>query len=218
MNKKIKNSTLCLLFAFCLLFSYCQNFYAVGSVGKVYYFTGDNRLGPGTSSYIVSKLSGMEYSASRYANSSRSTLLNSFGNSQVLHILTHGGSGKIYIGKVANNIYISYSNINSNYISLSNLKFVFLEACSVASSNSMQNTLRDLGVSSSLAFKDTVTAGSDSDGIHYFAKRVYYHLSYGHTTSYSALKAKVETGEEHGGSFYGSDGYSIYGIDTKLIG
>lgn len=56
-------------------FSYCQNTYAAGSVAKVYYFTvGENCLGPGTSSYIVSKLSGMEYSASRYANSSKSTI------------------------------------------------------------------------------------------------------------------------------------------------
>ena len=70
MNKRLKNSVLCLLFAICLLFSYCQNTYAAGSVAKVYYFTvGENCLGPGTSSYIVSKLSGMEYSASRYANS-----------------------------------------------------------------------------------------------------------------------------------------------------
>ena len=82
MNKRLKNSVLCLLFAICLLFSYCQNTYAAGSVAKVYYFTvGENCLGPGTSSYIVSKLSGMEYSASRYANSSKSTILSAFGNS-----------------------------------------------------------------------------------------------------------------------------------------
>ena len=60
MNKRLKNSVLCLLFAICLLFSYCQNTYAAGSVAKVYYFTvGENCLGPGTSSYIVSKLSGI---------------------------------------------------------------------------------------------------------------------------------------------------------------
>lgn len=45
MNKRLKNSVLCLLFAICLLFSYCQNTYAAGSVAKVYYFTvGENCL------------------------------------------------------------------------------------------------------------------------------------------------------------------------------
>lgn len=217
MNKRLKNSVLCLLFAICLLFSYCQNTYAAGSVAKVYYFTvGENCLGPGTSSYIVSKLSGMEYSASRYANSSKSTILSAFGNSKVVPILAHGAPGRFVIGDTGTSI--SYSDINSKYSSLSGLKFVFLESCLIASNSNMQNTLKNLGVSSSLAFKESVFAGSDSDGIHYYAKRVYYHLSYGHTTSYSALKAKVETGEAHDNHFYGSDSYSIYGIDTKLIG
>lgn len=100
MNKRLKNSVLCLLFAICLLFSYCQNTYAAGSVAKVYYFTvGENCLGPGTSSYIVSKLSGMEYSASRYANSSKSTILSAFGNSKVVHILAHGAPGRFVIGE-----------------------------------------------------------------------------------------------------------------------
>ena len=165
MNKRLKNSVLCLLFAICLLFSYCQNTYAAGSVAKVYYFTvGENCLGPGTSSYIVSKLSGMEYSASRYANSSKSTILSAFGNSKVVHILAHGAPGRFVIGDTGTSI--SYSDINSKYSSLSGLKFVFLESCLIASNSNMQNTLKNLGVSSSLAFKESVFAVRDSDGIH----------------------------------------------------
>ncbi|WP_434311584.1 hypothetical protein [Hominifimenecus sp. rT4P-3] len=217
-KRKIGKYLLSVMMCFSLLFGYGQELHAVTGAAKLYYFTGGGDcLGPGSTSSIKSRLSGMEYSAVRYSNSSKSTVLNAFGSSKVFHILTHGSAGRFSIGDTSNNIRITYSEIQSKYSSLSNLKFVFLEACSVAANSNMQDTLKSLGVSSSLAFKDTITAGTDSDGIHYYANRVYYYLAQGRTTSYAALKAKAETYEKYA-KYYGSDSYSIYGIDTKLIG
>jgi len=200
--KKTK-SILCLLMSICILASASTVFGT--SYAKLYYFTGSGQNGPGVTSSVKTLLSDNGYSASRYSNKSKSTVISGMAASTVFHILTHGSSGSFS----ASDGSITASTITGQVSSLSGLTFAFIEACNTGSSSSFLNTLSSLGVTCSLSFSNEITASSDSNGIHYFTKRVYdWMLVGGYSASNAVIKAKTDTWNAYT-AYYGCNYYVL---------
>jgi hypothetical protein len=181
--------------------------------GKAFCYTGENQLGYGSTQGISDKLVDIGYTSERYVNKSRNTVLQGFGNSHIFHILTHGNTGFIKTGSTSK---IYYYDVSNYFDELPGLKFVFLESCSVAANNNFQNTLNTLGVESSLAFSSTISAVTGSDGIHYFATRVYYYLSNNYSLYQAVINARSDV-FSNSGQYWGSENAVIRGQYMSLL-
>lgn len=211
MKKRIVSLLLAIIVMFC-----ANPVSAASGNSYIFFFTGNNgELGQGTTYSIRTWLNGIGYTASRYQNYSRSSVLTMMGSCKTFHILAHGNVGFFSIGASAGGGIISYSDIASSYTSLSGLKFMFIESCYTGSGYSFQNTLYNLGVSASLAFTDTISASTDGNGIHYFADRFYMYAYSGHNMYYCANTAKLDTYTMYG-AYSGSDSYLLMGYGVTL--
>lgn len=186
--------------------------YAASGSAKVYY---NSDLSVGTTSSINTYLNGIGYSSSRSSNPSKSVINNSFKNNKVVHILSHGldGGGAIQ----ASDGWLYTTNMSGDY---SGCKLAFLEICQGAKSNStygaVSSRCKTLGVTSTIAFKNNISAIGSDDGIHFFAKRVYYYLcNNAQTISAAVSVAKTELYNRYG-EYYGADSCQTYGGAAKI--
>ena len=181
----------------------------------IFFFVGtDGELGEGTTYGIRIWLNAIGYTAYRYQNFTKSSILTMMGSCKTFHILTHGGAGFFWIGGNSGT-YITHTEITNAYSSLAGLKFAFFEACQIGSTTTFQNALADLGVNSSLAFRENVSASTQSDGIHYFAERFYCYAYSGYSVYASVTYAKADTYNAYS-NYYGCDKWRIYGYNVVL--
>ena len=189
---------------------------AASGTASVFYFTGNyGELGTGTTVFIQTKLTTMGYTAGRYNNYSRNTILSMMGNCKVFHILTHGNTGFFSIGQTAGGGTITYSNISSSFSSLSDLRFAFIEACYTGSTPDFQNALFNLSAKASLVFKNTISASTSYDGIHYFADRLYNYAKANYNLSFSRSNAELDM-LAYDGYSHGCDQYRLYGGNKTI--
>ena len=186
---------------------------------QVYY---NSNLTYGTTSTIDYYLELMGYDSRRNADPSEASLLAAFGQNGVLHMLGHGSAGSLQIytgGQIAgsltaNEVYAEYSNEL-----LPNLKFVFLEGCSTAvwsnANGAYPDILEDLGVDASVTFEDSIWASSATDGIHNFAKQVYYNLYNGASVQSAVFQARAALYAEEGW-YAGAEFVEMRGEPTTL--
>ena len=93
--------------------------------------------------------------------------------------------------------------------SLTQLQLVYVSACN--SGNEFVPALYNTGgAASAVGFKNTITASSSNDGIHFFNLRFFYHLSTGCSIGVAIRRARQELLESYG-SYAGSDAIVFYG-------
>lgn len=181
---------------------------AAAGNAKVYY---NSSLSTGTTNAINNNLSSMGYYSVRSANPSISTLKTAIqGNNKVIHVLSHGEAG---ITSCSDG-YLYATNVSST-----SARFIFLETCysdkAPSSGYSSARTLYHKGASCVLGFSSTITAGSASNGCHYFALALYQNAYTGLTIGTSASLAKTALYSAYG-SYYGCDSYFVYGSTTTI--
>ena len=64
----------------------------------------------------------------------------------------------------------------------------------------LDDTLYNLGVQCTVAFKESVSAGTDFDGVHYFAKVFYLRLSAGYDAETAILEAAIAMDDVYPGN------------------
>jgi len=222
MKKKL-SIVILMVFLVTTLFATAAN--AATGTARVYYYTGGDAVGPGTTSTINSYLTTMGYSSVRSANCGPSIVTLALSSSKVIHILAHGfkesptskGGGLQCVAGSADPADWVWADNLSN--SMSQAKLIFMEACYSGCTHPVRGrldtTCRNLGAQSTIAFTSEITAGSDSDGIHYFAQRVYFYLSQGYNVNTSVINAKTNTVNKYG-LYYGSDSCVVLGGTTTI--
>ena len=114
----------------------------------------------------------------------------------------------------ANEVYAEYSDT-----SLSNLRLAFLEGCKTGASSSANGTypdvLEDLGVDASISFEDVIEAVTATDGIHNFARQVYYYLYGGRNVQAAVYQARSVLYDQEGW-YAGSEYVVIRGGSTRI--
>jgi len=184
------------------------------SSAKVYY---NSSLSKGRTDTIKNRLNSMGYSSSRSSDPSISTVKSAFGSNAVVHILTHGGAGVL----VCSNGNLTANAVSSYYGSsgLSGTKLIFLEACEAGRSSSTDghfpSVFSNKGAKSSVSFTTTISASSDTNGIHYFSEQVYYYLQNSYSVSDAVKYAKTATYGLYG-KYYGAESVTVYGGSTKI--
>lgn len=187
-----------------------STFVYAASTAKVYY--NNASLSVGTTSSIRNRLTSMGYTTSRASIPTKATLLSDLGSNAVIHVLSHGGNDIV----TCSNGSLSGTEVRAEYfddLGLSNTEFVFLECCYAG--NSLAGRISSCGAQSVIGFKNEVTAGSDSNGIHYFADRVYSYLYNSYSVSTSVSSARMELYQLQG-SYYGADSVVIYGGSNTI--
>lgn len=184
---------------------FSQAIFAASGLAKVYYNT---NLSIGTTTNIRSILSNMGYTATQAVNPSPTVVLNAFGDSKVVHVLSHGAPGTIAMVNGS----VTANQIRNKYSSLST-QFVFLEGCQMASSSSsngdLDDTLYGLGVKCTLAFRNNVSASTDSDGVHYFAHLLYQDINSNNWSVSTSAATAMSTLYNRYGNYYGVDSMVI---------
>ena len=95
-------------------------------------------------------------------------------NEEMVHIVSNGSVGTIKIGSGSSTI--TYEDLEAEYSSLPGLKFVFIEAPYAGQNGYFADVLNEMGVDSSITFRQDISAANSYDGIHFYASRVYYYL------------------------------------------
>lgn len=153
-----------------LVFLFSAPLSAASGSARVFYNT---NLTIGVTSSINTKLNGTGYSSTLTADPTTAAVLNSFGNNKVVHVSSHAAPGVLALlnGNVTAN------QISNQYTSLPTTKFVFLAGCKTAVSSTtngdLDNNLYSLGVDSTLAFSQNISASTSTDGIHIFISQFY---------------------------------------------
>lgn len=160
-------------------------------------------LSVGRSSNISYIISSMGYQSCLGYDLTPREMKFALQNSKILFSHSHGGDDSI----VLNGGSLTAADIRKN--SLSNLELAYISACYAG--NNFITALRDTGGAGAVVgFKSTISAGSDSNGIHYFNERFFYYLKNGNSIYNSIRKARADTYEVYK-AYYGSDQAVYYG-------
>ena len=158
-------------------------------------------------------LSTKGYSHSTYEDATVSEFCIALYRDNVVFIHTHGNPGYFFLSPT---VHVSAS-VLSEYSMPANSKLVYISACYAAltssESGNVCTALRNKGVQTVVAFKDSLTASSSSDGIHRYNSLVVYRLVCGDTIS-DAMESALEqflNEQTVEGRTWGADSYNIYG-------
>ena len=205
MRRRILSISIILL----MIFLYSILGIAASGTAHVYY---NSSLSVGTTSAINGMLSNIGYSASRSANPTVSTLKSSLSSAKLVHVLSHGSAGST----VCSNGSLAQTDIGST----SNLKFAFMETCNsgtaAANGKSTAGTIKSNGATAVIGFDSTISAGTSSDGCHYFA-HVFYSgaCNSGYTVTQAASSALSQLYSRYG-SYYGCQYYVVFGGNNRI--
>ena len=183
----------------CALFLY-QYLSKVDGSGKAYSM---RSLSVGTAAQISEIISAMNYPSCTGYDLTRREMQFALRNSKVLFSHSHGANSYLVLAD---------GNLQSTSIakdSLTQLQLVYVSACN--SGNEFVPALYNTGgAASAVGFKNTITASSSNDGIHFFNLRFFYHLSTGCSIGVAIRRARQELLESYG-SYAGSDAIVFYG-------
>ena len=183
--------------------------YAYNGSARVYY---NSSLSIGLTSSINSRLNSYGYSSLRSGDPSTgvlSTALSSSCNAVFIH--THGNNGLLTC---------SNGYLYSSSLTYSDIGFAYLSACYSArpasSVNSFRGKMESLGVPLTLGFKNTISASTSSNGIHYYNDQVYYYMtSMNFSLLVSTASAKADMYSAYG-AYYGAEYAEFSGMLNGL--
>lgn len=160
-------------------------------------------LSVGTAAQISEIISAMNYPSCTGYDLTRREMQFALRNSKVLFSHSHGANSYLVLAD---------GNLQSTSIakdSLTQLQLVYVSACN--SGNEFVPALYNTGgAASAVGFKNTITASSSNDGIHFFNLHFFYHLSTGCSIGVAIRRARQELLESYG-SYAGSDAIVFYG-------
>lgn len=156
------------------------------------------------------------YAYSIYADSSLSTFISSVTSSTVVFVHTHGSPGCFTL---SSSVEVKESDITSRSFS-SNAKLVYISACRTGLESSTNgnvcSALVGKGVDTVVAFKEAVSASSDTNGIHRFNSIVVYNLVNGYSIYAALASARTQIFNESN-QYWGADSYILYGNYGTMI-
>ena len=166
-----------------------------------------------TGSYILNTLKG--YSYYFFKDSTKTNFYNALENYNVVLIHTHGAEG---LFTLSNNIRVTANDIKNRDGLVCNAKLVYISACKSGATSSTYGNIGSVlcakapvpGSNAVIAFKENISASTNSDGIHYFNQKVIGYMANG-TILYQAIaKAKADLYNSTG-KYYGADSCVFYG-------
>ncbi len=174
---------------------------AASGSAVVYY---QNNIGHGHVNRVCTLLKEMGYSVGNTVVT-KQTFLNSLNSKKIVHNISHGtDTGGLCLSDAT----LYPSDITD---SCSSLKFVLLESCW---SSAPARQIYILGASCAVGFDQTVTAGTDNDGIHLYSS---YLFGYAKTNNIKDSAAyAMSTLYNTSGYYYGSNSSVVYGGNTTI--
>ena len=211
--KQLKRLSLFALSIFVLLFFSVLSAASSSGTCLVYY---NSSLVPsgGTTQSINNRLSGFGYSSYRYANHTKAILKSALnGSNKIVFTHTHGASSGGAL--VCSDGQLSFSSVTGSANSMDYLSACY-SAYPASSGSSCKGRMSALGVPRVVGFRNTISASTEYNGIHYFNDNVFWYLTTTNKTiAQSIIQARADTLYTYGG-YYGSDQTEYAGGNLKL--
>ena len=174
------------------------------------FYRTDHTTGIATSGPLIFQLF-LGYSTSYNANSSINNWKSVTQNSDVVFINSHGGNGYF---SLASGVMVTGNSVQTMTFS-DTPKLIYIAACNAGNASPSYGEvglqLKNKGVTAVVAFKDTITASTGTDGIHKFNSKVATKLAFNHLTLAQALTQSVNEIYAEDGHYWGADSRKVYG-------
>lgn len=160
-------------------------------------------------------LSSNGYDYHIYKDGNASDLRSAIINDDVIFFHTHGSAGKFTL---SSSVTVTASMIGA-MAPVSDAELIYISACKTGLNGAQGNVctaLQKEGVKSIVAFKNNVSASTDTNGIHRFNQIVVDKMISERGLGESLAMAKIQILEESG-SYWGADSYVIYGSGATKI-